>query len=168
MNTFEQMKKTAEKNLRDQQEAARKDRISLPATLTGLHGRAWLLDKQAVSFWLVEAPWAHPFWHSYVISLIHLRKEEGLDDPIIHFPDASHEMCLWAMDPAHGRERLILHNELRVLQPMNFAAQWVAKNDADAAEKIMGHVQEILRGDLSPDTDFKGDWIRRFNMSMCR
>ena len=55
------------------------------------NGKAWRFDLDAIRMrmkadpasdaavdaWLIEAPWAHPVWHSYLVMLIHLRPIPG-------------------------------------------------------------------------------------------
>lgn len=61
--------------------------ISAPPVVAGAHGKAWRCDVDemrrrmstkaeedgTLDFWIVEAPSAHPMWHSYLVGLVHLR-----------------------------------------------------------------------------------------------
>lgn len=149
------------------------DKISLEPTLTGRHGKAWKIDvsKHAKAFpacialWMVEAPWAHPFWHSYIISLVDL-KERPTDEvkPTLYFPTATHELMVLAMDPRLAREQAFERVSGLCLYPPNFGAQ-MTSDDATADKLIEATVKEILAGDLSPDTDFTFEWVKRFGDS---
>jgi hypothetical protein len=48
---------------------------------------------------------------------------------------------------------------------VNFAGQWIAKDDAEAKRKLDVTVHEILAGVLNPDTDAMRQWIDRFSNS---
>lgn len=154
--------------------AASADPVDRAPDFTGPHGRAWsapLPDERAtadedatVAMWVVEAEWAHPAWHSYVIALIHLRPIAGVRPPIIHLPGATHEMMVAALSPDHSRNPLIdgTAASLPWLSPMNFVGQFRALTDAAAMERLEGTVREVIDGQLSPDTDFRRAWEARY------
>jgi hypothetical protein len=160
------------------------DQAKFQPTLKTAHGAAWLLDELLISkkagrkaescagvgSWLVFCPWAHPFWSYYVIAAVHLRAQEGCKPPAFFLPGATHEVFVVALDPTKVPD---LECPVRsYMKPINFAGQWIAaarRNPVDqdkaAAEKIRGCVDEILAGTLSPDTDFRRQWIERFSGS---
>lgn len=150
--------------------------------------RAWFADMDAVyahhnysrewgsevATWLVEAPWAHPFWHSYMIHLQHLRpitsgplvgKEK---DIVFHLPGATHELWVKALDPDQPRQEQLDTGLWRPLSPSNFAAQIIASSDAAALERVENAVREICAGQLSPDTDYRSFWVARFGDNMIK
>lgn len=139
--------------------------------IKGPHGQAWLRrtlnvgdpkSESGLGVWIVWAPWAHPVWHSYVLSLIHLRPIPGEADANIYREGATHELVLLALNPEHRA------GKLSTLYPANFAAQLIEDSD-DKAQEICEHaVREICQGILSPDTDFRSMWIDRFGGSMVR
>lgn len=138
--------------------------------LSGWHGVAWKLktDMPAparVAAWIINAPWAHPFWANYLLSATHLREHEGLRPPIIHLAGATHELLLHAIDP----DWQIKPNQLpQMLHPANFAAQFIAPSDEAAAQRLLETVEEILAGKLSPDTDYTQSWIARWGSNMIK
>jgi hypothetical protein len=150
----------------------------------GPYTKAWLLPVEEVAkrsdipkdwaatvqIWLIEAPWAHPMWHSYILSLIHLRPIEGVKPPVIHLKGATHEMMLWALDPQADRRPLMDGTAIRMpfLSPANFAAQLTARTDEDACIRVRNAVQRIADGKLSPDTDYLRLWIRLFGDNMIK
>ncbi len=158
------------------------DPISLPPTLEHKRfGRAWRIDLETVrkasrsgadaciAFWVIEARWAHPFWHSYVLSAIHLRPVTGLDPPAIYLPGATHELLLHALDPNVPREPNVMACKLAgLLTPANFAAQFIVQDDRTACQRVRGTVEEILAGKLSPDTDHRSAWVERYGDNMIR
>ena len=154
--------------------------ISKEPDRAGLHGKAWLIDIEAarakivppqidgsVASWIIEAPWAHPIWHSYVLHLMHLRSLEGFDAPKILKPGATHEFHLLALDPDQPRQPCITADApVCVLWPANFAAQLVYDSDEAAAQRMAETVRMICDGELSPDTDFRYAWTRMFGDEM--
>lgn len=166
------------------------DIVTTPPTKTAAYGKAWLLDhseiyqrliergdftaEQAardstVAQWLIAAPGAHPVWHSYMLLLMHLRPN-GLETKF-YLPNATHELWLYALDPEGDRQKLLefgLGKHCRWLTPCNFAAQIIAANDAEAFGRIESAVDDIISGQLSPDTDFRYMWKERFGSNMVR
>lgn len=153
------------------------DTVTTPPTITGPHGRAWRIDPVArangrpdagVVAWMVEAPWAHPAWHSYAIVLISLRPIEGLPDPKIYRDGATHEMVVFALNPDESRQATLDGGVFRQLTPCNFAGQFIEIEDGYAMQRIECAVLEIIHGQLSPDTDFRHAWINRFGDHMIK
>jgi hypothetical protein len=176
-----------------------RDTISIEPTIATVHARAWLADLSrwdpgskvaAVAVWLIEAPWAHPIWHSYRLTLVHLRSEPGFPEPLIHVPGATHEMVLAALSPDSPREPVVngvrgathemvlatmggiaAHHLLNlpvILTPVNFAAQMVCPGDAEAAGLVAKAVAMICERRLNPDTDFIAQWVALFGDGMMR
>ena len=153
------------------------DTITTPPTCSGLHGRAWRLPTRlatnsgapcAVALWLIEAPWAHPAWHSYVLSVIHLRPLPNVPAAKFYLPAATHEIVLHALDPAHDRQPAMDGRSFAPLTPPNFAAQFIAADDDTAVRRVDSAVQLICRARLSPDTDARATWIALFGDNMVR
>lgn len=148
--------------------------------MEGPHGRAWRCSLSAireslklssdedatVCVWVVDAPWAHPLWRTYVIAAIHLRPTRLLPNPKVNLEGATHEVIVYALDP--GREPDLLNPGSTRLNPANFAGQWLAASDVEAEHKVASCVEEIVHGALSPDTDFIREWVRRFSDSNLR
>lgn len=154
----------------------------------GTHGRAWLIDQEHaqitaqkegfqgaaeqwanVATWLIEAPYAHGVWHSYVLSLIHLRDLPGQPPPVINLPGATHEFFLMALDPEGDRAALLadgcLGPKCESLRPINFAAQIIQESDDEALALLQDAVHDICDRKLNPDTDARRDWVKRFGGS---
>lgn len=153
------------------------DPIAVVPTIMDAHGKAWRLDLDkwsksggirrdahaGIASWIVEAPFAHPFWHSYIINLIHLRPVAGLSAPQIYLAGATHEIFVNALDPAKDRRPTVdCVAPPYCLTPCNFAGQFIEPNDQSAIERAEEAVRDICRGTLSPDTDFVSQWIARF------
>lgn len=144
--------------------------------IRGPHGRAWVMDIETfrakhqrngkdatVGGWIIQAPWAHPVWHSYVLFVIHLRPLPQMPPPRKSFVEATHEIMLFALNPQQPYQNVV--DPPPYLLPANFVAQFVAASDEAAKVKCESHVMEILEGKLSPDTDHMQSWIARFNAS---
>lgn len=165
--------------------AAQADAIDKAPDMSGPHGRAWMVDLAALRAmlgvsaaddgtlvsWVVEAPWAHPMWHSYAISLMHLRPLPDGRPTKFYVPNATHELWVYAMDPDKKRAAMIAGAERGYsawMQPINFAAQIIEPNDAAAVERIEAAVRWIVDGKLSPDTDYLRQWCALFNGAMVK
>lgn len=158
------------------------DPITTPPAITGKHGRAWAVDLDAarrgmqaigrtdatVSAWIIEAPWAHPLWHSYRLVLVHLRPMDDGRPTKFYIPGATHEIWLEALDPNHSRQPAIDGLPAHTLRPMNFGAQFIEPDDAAAALRVAGTVQMVCDGRLSPDTDFIRQWVALYGDNMLR
>lgn len=151
-------------------------RLALPPAKQGPYGKAWRMDIAAIRahygkqgaeicFWIVEAPWAHPMWHSYMLSAVHLRPCDGFPPAVVNLPGATHEVMLYALDPSRTPR---LDRIPRLLNPSNFHGQWIAESDDAAIAKVESCVDMILAGRLSPDTDFRREWIELFSASNMR
>lgn len=147
--------------------------------------RAWLLDQEArvkaqgfspehdatLASWIVAAPWAHPFWFNYWIYLCHLRPIDRGEGPIptkFHLEGATHEMWVAALSPEVPLKEQLEADVPAYLTPNNFAAQMIYPSDEVAKQHIERAVRDILAMQLSPDTDFRSQWVARFGSSMVR
>ena len=117
---------------------------------------------------VVEAPWAHPIWHSYAVILVHLRPLPDGRPTKFYLAAATHEIWLYALDPDQPRQPMIEFGQPKWLTPMNFGAQFIAASDEAAKLKVEEAVQDIVAGKLSPDTDFIRHWAYRFGDNMLK
>lgn len=160
------------------------DDVTTPPTLTGAAGRAWQIDLDAayaakglsrqndsgaVAEWIIEAPWAHPIWHSYGLTLIHLRPYPGLKGKtVFHLVDATHELWLDSLAADASRQEMIETGDLKRMSPSNFAAQFIAHDDAAAEARIREAAEAVIAGRLHPDSDYRAMWAARFGDNMLR
>ena len=164
------------------------DDITIPPDISGEKSRAWRCnlsnmritlgvkreDDPSLAWWVIEAPWAHPIWHSYLLSLSDLQPRQNVPNAIMYFPAATHEIVLHALDPG-GRRQPIIRGDGRLgkgtcqpLIPVNFAAQFACLTDQDAETRVANAVRMICDGKLSPDTDFVAQWIELFGANMVK
>ncbi len=158
------------------------DVVTIEATLTGAHGRAWRVDLDdcyraagkardegaEIAMWIVEARFAHPLWHSYWIELVHLRPFADKRPTKFYLEGATHEVWVYALDPNHSRDQMIRSGAVNALTPKNFAAQFIEPSDEAAAERVQQAVRMICDGKLSPDTDFIRSWAALFGDNMIK
>lgn len=158
------------------------EEITRVPDMSGPVGRAWGIDLTAlrtrlkkppgtdptVSAWVVEAPWAHPVWHSYLIFAVHLRVIEGLPIPTILRPGSTHQFWVYAADPGAPREPAIRGiTAPKRLEPPNFCAQFGPLDDTGARLFVRQQiVSPIIMGNLNPDTDAVSQWIEAFGDDM--
>jgi hypothetical protein len=157
--------------------------ITAPPTLTGKHGRAWSADLAAgrrkmridvsqdatLVHWIIEAPWAHPAWHSYSLVLVHLRPMADRRETRFYLDGATHEFWLYALNPETDHNDTVETGISRGwLHPKNFAAQFIEISDDLALERIERSVQMICDGKLSPDTDWQQAWVDLYGNNMIK
>ena len=159
------------------------DPVATSPTVEGPHGRAWFVDPveirarlypgqedASLANWVVEAPWAHPAWHSYWIALVHLRPFPGLKGGTrLYLEGATHELWVKALSPDKPRSTFIeMRGGPAYMSPGNFAAQLREPGDAIAVKRAADAVREIVDGKLNPDTDATYQWIERFGDNMMK
>lgn len=162
------------------------DKITDTPNMTGPCGRAWLVDPKKVQeahpelvkdlawqtqigSWMIEAPFAHPVWHTYHFSLISLKDVPGMASATLYFEGAQYELVIHALDPDKPRDQALKDNCMRQhLTPANFAAQFTADHDAAAMQRVERDIQMVIDGQLSPDTDYQRVWIEKYGNAMIK
>lgn len=176
------------------------DPVDAPPVYEGLLGRFWRCDtdtlRAAVSAkrgvpavdgtlaqWVVEAPWAHPVWHSYVMTLVHLRPWPGMQGGTRFYVEGgTHEMWLHALSTEAPRQPFIVGADSPMsaaMTPKNFAAQWRQPEDDGTATgqqagdeaaltKCRLALVEVCSGRLTPDSDGSEQWALLFGDAMMK
>jgi hypothetical protein len=135
--------------------------------INGNRGRAWTYQgpdprpEPNLMVWIIEAPWAHPVWDQYALSLAHLRDTATTEPATLYHPAATHEIVLAALDPQIWMEPGD-QGALGVLHPLNYVGQFRADDDAAALDFVRRVVRMVTAGTLSPDSDFRHDWEQLF------
>jgi hypothetical protein len=131
----------------------------------GPAGRAWdvpLPDDPGaqVCQWLLDAPYAHPFWRWHVIAVVHLRPVAGEQEAHVQFPGASHELLLLALDPQMDDriEPGRYDTQNHWLQPPDVVVQFIVADDDQAREVAKFAADAVTRGLVVPDSDFASHW----------
>jgi hypothetical protein len=149
-----------------------------PPAFEGPLGKAWKYPlptddgdwRLAVSLdanYLIFAPSAHPFWAWHVLLAIALRDVDGQPPAHKHYPEATHELMVWALDPDHpppdprawpmppddGSPR-----PLQMMQPADAVVQFDVASDEQATEIVTLAAKACTTGLLVPDSDHRGAW----------
>lgn len=163
------------------------DAVAFPPLHVGYVGRYWrcnlteirkqlllpVTEDATVGVWIVEAPWAHPIWHSYAAVLVHLRPLSDKRPTVFYLEGASHEFWLFALSPEVRREPAIRGREnpvARTLSPKQFAAQFIEPSDEAATARVEAALKEVCSGHLSPDSGHHHqlEWAVRFGANMMK
>lgn len=129
-------------------------------------GRAWRVtatpeaeftSATVGSDWLVHAPYGHPFWWWYAVSVVHLRPLPGMPPPNMVREDATHEIMFLALDPSHPLPDVDNWAAMKYLTPPDLAWQFIVDRDEQAKELGDLVVRHICDGQ-SPDQDFRTYW----------
>ena len=143
-----------------------------PPAMRSEFGAAWLLDLEAIRAkedanpedctlmsYIVSAPWAHPVWSNYQISVITLADKPGVRPAVIRKTGATHEIMVLALNPKYVPET---DGPPHYLSPINFAGQYIAQDDKEAKNILTKTVKMVVRAELNPDTDFRRSWESLF------
>ncbi len=135
--------------------------------LRGFAGDAWLVDlplvrnrpdeQAALASWQATIPGAHPLWHSYSISVVHLHPIDGAPPAVKTYPQASHELTILALDPATplSNPKDGARYRTRYLVPVNLSLQFHGVSDGQAQGLARALTTEFVSGRMNPDTDFR-------------
>jgi hypothetical protein len=108
----------------------------------------------AVGCWYVFAPWMHPLWSWHFVILCHLRTVDGFAPPKRVLPNVTHEVVAFSLDPRTDPSV----EGMRAMSPPDICQQFDAANDAHARVIVEDLLEEMLRGRLSCDRDFRPVW----------
>lgn len=133
---------------------------------SGKAGRAWELDMATITaispanlgIWLIEAPYAHPYFNYYAPTLVHLDEVPGLPPAALVREGATHEFVMGALDPAtedtvDPRD----HTTLRTLKIAHVQEQLVLPSHDHAREVAKRAIQAVINGSL-PAADPGDHW----------
>lgn len=94
-----------------------------------------------------------------MVTCIHLRPMEGVPDPKLHVPDATHEYVVVAIDPEQcpypDPDDI---EEIRFLRPVDVVQQVTGLDDKQAAKVLELCALACTSGRLVPDVDFHRAW----------
>jgi hypothetical protein len=145
-----------------------------PPDVFGIYGKGWRVAKvpseklvtnpawaATIDQFYVHRPDVHPWWHSYVMTVIHLRDIPGTQPPTKGFPEATHELTVMALDPRFPFPSPNESGAYRHLTPININVhvQLTTKDpDASAARLLELTAKAVVTGTLNPDTDGRAAW----------
>lgn len=113
---------------------------------------------------LLHRPDAHPIWHTYMLSIVHLRPISEAPPAILRFSDSSHEIAILALDPDCSPYPHVARS-VRPLMPPNLAHQIRGRTDQTALTLFGAFVTALSSGELNPDTDACSsqiEWLERW------
>ena len=113
-------------------------------------------SKTDVGAWFLFCPGAHPCWSWWVLAAISLEDRPGIPPAKISFEGATHEVLIHALDPEtdHGLDL----TRVTPLQPVDLVHQVRLPGDELAVELLELCARRCMRGDISPDSDFRLRW----------
>lgn len=119
-----------------------------PYTLRGRAGTAEPVSTNGARLagYLLTLPGAHPFWWHYLLSVVHLHDAPDLRAPARHFPAATHELTLFALDPETPPQPGD-PDSWKILTPYNICEQFVA-TDVQIAAMARSFAQALVTGQV--------------------
>lgn len=112
--------------------------------------------------WIITAPHAHPLWSQYALAVVSLAEIPGQPDAHRHYPEATHELHVLALNPEHGpydAARIGPPGTIHYLTPVNIAEQITATDD-QARRLAELCARAVVDGVLTPETGDAPDRIR--------
>src|SRR3546814_905496 len=116
-------------------------------------------SEQTLAMYLLTAPFAHPAWSQYIMGVVMLDDRPDFPPPKLHFPEATHELFVFALDPGYGPydplsiKPFIEKEKLPLLTPVSVVVQF---NSNDAHRKTLSEyaARDVVDGRLSPEPPF--------------
>lgn len=113
-------------------------------------------DWQAsVAIWFLDCPNQSPGWRHFILGCVHLRPIEGVKTALVNEPGATHEIILYALDPATHPEPLNPDTWGR-LEPLNLIQQIIVPSDGLASEILDSCAQQVVDGYLWAEAPLSG------------
>lgn len=109
----------------------------------------------ALGLWTLHAPGSHIIWPWTRLTVVHLRPIPGMPDSVLHFPRASHEFGILAVDPERCPDPNPDDRALKFLRPSNLVHQVTGITDEMATETLRLLVRAMVDGFTSPDEDYR-------------
>lgn len=112
---------------------------------------------------LVKGPF-HPFWDSWLVTMVHLRPAEGVPEAHKDSPEETHEFHISSLNPLAQNDEKIVYDPdnlplpFPVLDPIDVAVRFTATCDSQALDYLERSIKKIMSGAISPDSDFRADW----------
>lgn len=134
----------------------------------GPAGKAWLYQPQSpapeyaasLGTWLVNVPSANQHWEWWVVAVVHLREGPSLPPAKLIYDQAAYEFNILTVDPEeYPIDPEVAEVEgVSFLYPPDVVEQFDGVQDADAALIAAMTVTSIVKGEISPDADFRPKW----------
>jgi hypothetical protein len=132
-------------------------------------------SETTVALWLLTGRW-HPLWQQFALSVVHLRETPTGPQPNRHFPGATHELMVAALNPKerpvghlHSAETFAAGGFAAVggwLTPIDVVHQFEA-TDAEMVQLAKSCAGGCLYGVLNPSTDDAREALREQWLGTC-
>lgn len=101
--------------------------------------------------WILHLPGQHPLWSDYALLSCSLAEFPGVPKAEKHFPEATHEVSLFAIDPSFPRESLE-RGGIQILEPVNYCVQ-LATTDDKFRNMVEQLVLKFINGEFPAEPD---------------
>jgi hypothetical protein len=127
-------------------------------------------DPGNVATWLLNSPRYHPAWSQWMLSSVRLADVPGWPPPNKWFPEATHEVVVLTLDPAHGpytEENLLTRyvgpgpeqGKLPYLTPVSVMFQLKATDD-EVSKTVRMLARSVVQLGLSPESEGNENHVR--------
>lgn len=138
---------------------------------TGAAGRAWNIDfgdsrmdmplgaNAVLAACLIEVPFAHPRWNSYMAAVIHLRPIPGAPPLECLRENATHEFSLSRVRPEF--EDIADPADIRTIKaksPPDIEQELILPSDERVLEVLGLAAQACVGGTLNPNKEYRQQW----------
>ena len=118
-------------------------------------------ETSIVTSWLLFAPWAHPVWDYYVLSITHLRPAVGTMPAKKLHPEAEFELVVAALDPKSTPDPDVCG--FTCLCPIKLIVQFKGVEQDFLLNLAENAARSVLDRNISPDSDFIEHWRLAIN-----
>lgn len=101
--------------------------------------------------WLLYLPGQHACWNRYALCGATLRDFPGVPPAKKHYEEATHEVCLFAIDPNFPQENFD-KGGIQILEPINYCFQ-LTTTDANFRNILEKLAEMFVQGQLPADPE---------------
>lgn len=152
----------------------------MSAEVSGPYGQAVNLEVPSSApatllWWLITAPAYHPLWSQYVLSVVTLEDKPGVPPADLHYPGATHELLVLALNPGEPPSRVTAEQlaegveagkGFQYLTPVNVVHQFTASDD-EMRQLAELACAGVVNGILNPETADAPERIREAWLTAC-
>ena len=125
-------------------------------------------NKFNIGSWLITANWLHPIWNQWLVSCVTLADFPNTKPATKQNSNKTHEICVHAIrpdSPIKYDHSISKDGYINLLTPTDQCLQLTYGCDALAREKLEGAIEEIKKGILLPDEDYRSRWEDYFGVT---
>jgi hypothetical protein len=135
---------------------------------------------ETVCYWLIDSPAWTPLWHQYALAVVRLTDGlEGFPKSYHKFDGSTHEVMMWALNPAAGEwasadelmGRIVTAKAWSpYLKPVNYVEQFEATDD-EMRTMMWYLARAVIAGYYNPEPttyqgDMRADWLSALTKTM--